>query len=444
MTTRTTPSSSSATASEDAARLAATQEQSPTGSTLIEFPRAGRAASRPAWRKELSERVREIQQRRAQEAAAEREASAATHAAAGFAFEPAEESEAPPPADAKSTLGLVPPRADAPPLNPIVAAALKRIERARQPAPTPSRPRAKSNGAATAAAVAYETTASAQPVVETVEELVAPAAQPGDSVAAAPPQGLTEGQKHKPSEAARVPNLVVVSAPPAQPAKTEEAANLRAEAAPAVPSTPPAVKAVTAPLHTPAPKAGEAAVETASPKAEAFVPARQTSGLPRTTGRLLTDRREAEITDAANSVPIVTETYNDHAPAGSRVAAAFVDLLAASFLTLPCAAVIELTSGRWDDPRVLASMAGIAVLVTFLYFVVTTGLLGRTPGMSLFSLRAVDVRTALVPTTGQSVKRTLFYLLSLATFGVGILYALFDAEGRTAHDHLSGTVVVRE
>ena len=35
----------------------------PNGSTLIEFPGAHR--NRPAWRKELSERFREIQQKRA-------------------------------------------------------------------------------------------------------------------------------------------------------------------------------------------------------------------------------------------------------------------------------------------------------------------------------------------------------------------------------------------
>src|SRR4051794_19863067 len=37
----------------------------PTGSTLIEFPGSGKL---PQWRKQLSERVREIQERRAREA----------------------------------------------------------------------------------------------------------------------------------------------------------------------------------------------------------------------------------------------------------------------------------------------------------------------------------------------------------------------------------------
>ena len=64
--------------------------------------------------------------------------------------------------------------------------------------------------------------------------------------------------------------------------------------------------------------------------------------------------------------------------------------------------------------------------------------------MSLLSLRAVDVDTGLPPTTRQSVIRAIAYMLSLATFGLGLFYALVDAEGRGVHDHLSGTTVVRE
>ena len=69
---------------------------------------------------------------------------------------------------------------------------------------------------------------------------------------------------------------------------------------------------------------------------------------------------------------------------------------------------------------------------------------GRTPGMHLCALQAVDARKACVPTTGQCARRALFYMLSLAAGGLGILYSLFDAEGRTVHDILSGTVVVRK
>jgi uncharacterized RDD family membrane protein YckC len=89
-------------------------------------------------------------------------------------------------------------------------------------------------------------------------------------------------------------------------------------------------------------------------------------------------------------------------------------------------------------------MALIAALVMFLYHTCSVALAGRTPGMHLSGLHAVDARKASVPTTGQCARRALVYLLSLATGGLGILYSLFDAEGRTLHDILSGTVVVRK
>jgi uncharacterized RDD family membrane protein YckC len=35
-------------------------------------------------------------------------------------------------------------------------------------------------------------------------------------------------------------------------------------------------------------------------------------------------------------------------------------------------------------------------------------------------------------------------MCSLFACGIGVAYALLDAEGRAAHDHLSGTIVVRD
>jgi len=80
-------------------------------STLIEFPGVNRTPI-PEWRKELSERVREVQERRAREAAEQ------THQTA--------EAEIP-----THQLELLP-HSDLPAINPLVAAALKRIERAHQ------------------------------------------------------------------------------------------------------------------------------------------------------------------------------------------------------------------------------------------------------------------------------------------------------------------------
>lgn len=92
-------------------------------STLIEFPGVARH-SLPEWRKELSERVREVQERRAREAA--REAAEAERQRAEAATNPPQ-------------LELLPPT-ETPAMNPLVAAALKRIERAHQSASIEARP----------------------------------------------------------------------------------------------------------------------------------------------------------------------------------------------------------------------------------------------------------------------------------------------------------------
>jgi len=97
---------------------------------LIEFPGVNRSAM-PEWRKELGERVREVQERRAREAVIE----------AGGAEPLFSELES----NAAPMLELLP-QAEAPPLNPLVVAALQRIERAH------SQP----TGNALATAVVYE------------------------------------------------------------------------------------------------------------------------------------------------------------------------------------------------------------------------------------------------------------------------------------------------
>jgi len=92
-------------------KQATTPKQTPS---LLEFPGINRSAL-PEWRKELSERVREKQERRAREAVLE---------ANGETTIIVDDNGTAPP-----ILELLP-QAELPPLNPIVEAALKRIERA--------------------------------------------------------------------------------------------------------------------------------------------------------------------------------------------------------------------------------------------------------------------------------------------------------------------------
>ena len=354
---------------EEAQTDASTVEsKAPVVSTLIEFPGAGRAA-RPVWRKQLSERVREIQERRAREA---EEA----------ARRPQEQSPVDVPAP---QLGLVP-QPDVPEINPLVAAALRRIERARQSYPPVARSRGGGGGAATAVARVVEDEYQTETRTATVEAQASVALPQSD-------RAFVE----KTAEAAREHGLVVIST-------------------------------------------------TLTPQTAARVEVSPQEAVPakRVAAEVIDDTTLESADELVTDVLPGTEPYDDRGALHRRFVAAVIDLLVVAFASSPFAAIIELTNGNWADMRVMASMGGIILVIMFLYLTASTALSGRTWGMSLLSLRPVDAETGLPPTTRQAVGRALLYMLSLAVAGLGILYALFDAEGRAAHDHFSGTVVVHE
>ena len=370
------------------------QPSAPAASTLLEFPTPGRAP-KPQWRKELSERVREIQQRKAQEAAREAEADAQDYAPPAPA-PPHDPSPAEPSAPA---LGLVPP-APASEVNPLVTAALKRLERARQQGAAPA-PRVAGRGRGTAAAARvareeYEVAAAdTQPGLTEAQEVVAQLAEPQQAETATQVEALEQTAvavvaSEETVEAPRPVNLVVV------PSRAE--------------------------------------IETAERE-------KTRKHIPIVLDEAYLARREAAET-TAQALP--APQADRRAPLGRRVAGGLVDLVVVAFAATPFAAIIELTNGNWADPRVAGSLGGIVVVLMFLYLMASTALAGRTWGLSLVALRTVDAGTGRAPTTGQCVRRAFGFILALATGGLGLLYAAFDAEGRALHDHLSGTVIVRE
>jgi uncharacterized RDD family membrane protein YckC len=408
------------------------------GSTLIAFPRAGRA-NRPQWRKDLSERVREIQQRRALEAAREAEgaapaanphATSGTQAAAAGTI-PAGASlgtdsadnvvadAGPSPSHAASTqLGLVP-APETPDINPIVARALEKIERAHRQV-IAQRQGARAAAAPAAARVTEEVAAPPAPTTRPAP----PEAEPTRAAEAQAPAAATETKAE--------PERVERASEPERATMPERAAtNERAAATERTAATERASTLIVVP--PPLVSGTEEAIK------EALKRPRPRRHLSEIADDALLLRREADILPPAADP---AESLAVRAPVLKRLTAGLVDLFVVAFSSSPFAAVIELTSGNWHDPRVAACLGGIVLTVMFLYLTVSVALAGRTWGMSLVSLRAVDARNGLAPTPWQCARRALLYMLSLATLGLGLLPALFDREGRAAHDRLSRTVVV--
>jgi len=311
----------------------------------------------PEWRKELSERVRAAQEKRAREAA--REAAEAERQRIEAAVNPPQ-------------LELLPP-APMPAINPLVAAALKRIERAHQTAPSESR----QPGTTLATAVAYAPEREDNDMSDTVPSTPELAFEP--EVPDIEPVVTVE----------KTPHLAVVS--------------VSEPVAPPVAVEPPR----------------------AAPK------------------RLIRDDNDPALNylDSITKTLCVDDLNHSTASAFRRIVCALLDLIFCVLLSSPIAGAMYLTGSNLRDPQVIGVLAGSVIVVTFLYLTLLTALTGRTWAMRLLSMRVIDRKTGLIPTGGQSIGRSFFYLLSLATV-VGILFALVSRDGYTVHDRFTRTAVV--
>jgi uncharacterized RDD family membrane protein YckC len=443
---------------------ASAASSSANSSTLIEFPGV---AARPQWRKELSERVREIQKKRASEAAASNGTEADRRA----------------PTDSQTkSLGLVP-TAEPPPLNPIVKKALERIERARQAATaaTAVSPRTVRSGRATGAAaqaVALETQAA--PPVKVADAPPRPALnlapvvtlradeQKADEPLARPlkESSGSVSATEMPLKFSVAPSLKasVNDANVQNNAATPEAQNIKPASAANAPTDVVSISAVAAEIPSASVKeavttgsaslqfeekiaAESSAIEhstvenlaaenyTSEDKVEKTAPRRVCA-------EVIDDaylaRREAE-----RLALMQAEQGDDRAPFLSRIAASIFDWSLVLGISMALVFLLHPSSFDLTDARTVAALAAVPIGFAVLYATLALTLAGRTFGMKLFGLSVVNARDGFTPTFGRSLLRAVGYVISLAVCGFGVLYALLDADRRGLHDHLAGTIVVR-
>lgn len=130
---------------------------------------------------------------------------------------------------------------------------------------------------------------------------------------------------------------------------------------------------------------------------------------------------------------------------GWRLLAAIYDLFPLLALWFATAALVLLARGGAPVPvGSLASRGefGLMLLVGFAYFGLSWRRGGQTLGMRAWRLRlvATDGR---VPGWSQLALRYVVAGVSLAAFGLGFAWSLFDRERRTWHDLASRTALVR-
>jgi uncharacterized RDD family membrane protein YckC len=377
-------------------------------STLIEFP-GGRDV--PEWRKQLSKRVREVQERKAREAA--EELAAAQEAGLVSCAMPS------------GQLELVP-DLENPIVNPIVSKALERLERARRS------DYSAAHHTATGFAPALDP--EAQPFVET-------------EVSDTP---VLEGKR----------KLTMVASP--QP--IVEPVEIVTEELIADDSFEPQIESIAVESQIPESTLVETAVDAATavesmvgdafavestvtenpiePEAEQQ-PVR--TPLERKPIRVISDNDIAlSYLENCLSVPALSsDTRTDLAGLTRRFFSGIVDLLLIAIMASPAFAAVYYSGSNWSDPKTIGILSGITAATMFAYLTVCTAMTGRTLAMRMFKMRTIDLRTGLIPTGGQSVTRAITYVFSLALLGLGIAYAVIDPDRRAVHDKLSKTIVIR-
>ncbi len=125
-----------------------------------------------------------------------------------------------------------------------------------------------------------------------------------------------------------------------------------------------------------------------------------------------------------------------------RFSAGILDLL----WVVGCWLVFSLVVIAFTDFEVVSLAAGLGLGLVFLaialsYFFLFTVLGARTPGMDTMGLAVVRFDGEL-PSSRDVGLRIFGYCISAGCFGLGFLWACFDAERLTWHDRISKTLVV--
>lgn len=410
-------------------------------STLIEFPKNKQRQNLPEWRKELLEKFKEIQERR------EREGKALSSEETNIEeIEPLE-------IETKKPQLEVVPSAPPAPVNPIVAAALARIEKAHTRA-VASRPQTRH--AAAALAVATLPDEQEEPELKVQEQrltLVQPQTTQTVSSHSAPKvmhAGAAGGAQRQDyatqNQTQSIPtNKTSVQANvQAQTASTARALAIESlvQDEPSIRQTSNGKAVVAKPIQDGA-KPPQLNKASATTRATATIATDLASEIKEVNAKIQRIKAESRVPRSSNEVYIIAQ-YDDYAPFIARIVCAFFDLLVIAFATSPFAAILELSGVDWSNNLVLMALGAILLIVSFVYLMAPVAMIGRTWGMAILRLRVANDENGRSPTTGQSSARALLFLLSMAAFGLPFLYAFFDAEGRALHDRMAGTIVVKE
>lgn len=138
------------------------------------------------------------------------------------------------------------------------------------------------------------------------------------------------------------------------------------------------------------------------------------------------------------------EAYAGVVPLGTHVLINAADLVVLTLSCAPFIASMMIVETDGLSSQSLSAVALIALVVSFFYFSVTQALCGKTFGMMITNTRVVSMETGEDLSIQQSLIRTVGYFASLLPALLGFIWIAFNSPRRGLHDLLSGSIVIRD
>lgn len=127
-----------------------------------------------------------------------------------------------------------------------------------------------------------------------------------------------------------------------------------------------------------------------------------------------------------------------------RLIAATIDLFIILLVSAMFWATSYILGVDFSDQRIIYILSGTSFFTGLIYLTMMVFVAARTFGMMFVGTRVVNSNTFESPSFIQSLLRAASYFVSVALIGLGFLWMFLDPEQRTLHDIVSGTLVVRD
>lgn len=134
----------------------------------------------------------------------------------------------------------------------------------------------------------------------------------------------------------------------------------------------------------------------------------------------------------------------DRAPHFCRVVSGAIDALTVLISAVPFVGLILFSGGKLSATHTQIAAGAVVLLIALFYLALTQSLTGKTFGMMVTNTRVVEGGTHSSPSLSRVLIRSVCYLISIAPAAAGLLWMFLDRKGRAWHDLLSGTVVIRD